>query len=236
MKRAKRLYRLQELDLDEEKTRRRLAEVEGALGESVSLRSARKMAQKAAESVRQWAVRQQDLELQVGALKKKIADSEQRLYSGGIRNPKELSDLQAEVGSLKRRLERREEELLEAMIGLEEAEEAAREAQEHLEAVEREWSAEQAALREEKERLEAHLREIAEAREELLPSIPPADLEVYRSLRQTKGGLAVAQVVNGACVGCGMEVPSARLQAARGDELVFCGNCERVLLIVEPAA
>ncbi|HEY75231.1 MAG TPA: hypothetical protein G4O00_03500 [Thermoflexia bacterium] len=233
MERAKRLYRLQELDQDEEKTRRRLAEVEGALGESARLRSAREAAQQAVEAVRRWTVRQQDLELQVGALKKKIADSERRLYSGNVRNPKELSDLQAEVGSLKRRLERREEELLEAMIGLEEAEEAARRAQEHLEAVEREWSAEQAALREEKERLESHLQEIAEVRNALLPSIPPGDLEAYRSLRQTKGGLAVAQVINGACVGCGMEVPSARLQAARGTDLVFCGNCERILLVVE---
>ncbi|HHS97780.1 MAG TPA: hypothetical protein ENK08_07760 [Chloroflexi bacterium] len=117
------------------------------------------------------------------------------------------------------------------MIGREEAEEAAQQAQEQLEAVEREWEAEQRALREEKDRLEAHLEEIAELRGTLLPSIPPGDLEVYRSLRQTKGGLAVARVVNGACVGCGMEVPSARLQAARGSELVFCGNCERVLLV-----
>ncbi len=233
MERAKRLYRLQELDLEEEKVRRRLAEVEGALGETDQLRSARKAVEEASGTVRRWTVRQQDLELQVGALKKKIADSERRLYSGSIRNPKELSDLQAEVASLRRRLERREEELLEAMIGREDAEEEWQKAKERLEAVEREWAAEQERLREEKGRLEARLQEIGEARDALLPAILTGDLEIYRSLRQTKGGVAVAQVVDGACVGCGMQVPSARLQAARGDDLVFCGNCERILLVVE---
>jgi len=231
MERARRLYRLQEMDLEEEKTRRRLSEVEAAIGETPTLQAARRAAREAAEAARRWSVRQQDLELQVGTLKKKIADSERRLYSGSIRNPKELSDLQAEVASLKRRLERVEEELLEAMIGWEEAEAKVEQARADLERVEEEWATEQEALQQERVRLQAHLEEVAEARAALLPSIPAGDLEVYRALRQTKGGLAVARVVDGACVGCGMEVPSARLQEARGGGLVFCGNCERILLV-----
>lgn len=231
MERARRLYRLQELDLEEEKARRRLAEVEAAIGETEALRAARRAVEEAQEQVGRWTVRQQDLELQVGSLKGKIADSEKRLYSGSIRNPKELSDLQAEVASLKRRLERVEEDLLEAMIGLEEAEAAAERAEAHLRGVEEAWSSAQAALREEKGELEDRLEQLAAARAALLPSIPPGDLGVYRSLRERKGGLAVARVLDGACVGCGMEVPSARFQEAMGEALVFCGNCERILLV-----
>ncbi len=233
VERVRRLFRLQELDLEEGKIRRRLSEIEAALGETAALRSAREAAEKARERARDLSVRQQDLELQIEGLKKKIADSERRLYSGSVRNPKELSDLQAEVASLRRRLDRLEEDLLETMIAREEAEEEDRTAQANLKRVETEWSSEQGALREEKERLEGRLEEIAADRAGLLPAIPPVDLETYRALQVAKGGLVVARVVNDACIGCGMEVPSARLQAAKAGDLVFCGNCERILLVEE---
>jgi len=230
MDRAERLYRLQQLEDEEERLRRRLAQIEAALGETPALRQARQTARETAEEARQWGVRQQDLELQVSALKQKIADSERRLYSGSVRNPKELSDLQAEVASLKRRLERTEETLLEAMIAREEAEAAADQARQQQERAEAEWAASQEDLLGEKERLEDRLEEVTEARAALLPSIPAEDLRVYQGLRRTKGGLAVALVRGGACTGCGMEIPSGRLQRAREGGLFFCGNCERVLL------
>ncbi|HIQ01793.1 MAG TPA: hypothetical protein EYH30_06655, partial [Anaerolineales bacterium] len=206
MGRAARLYRLQQLDMEEERARGRLSEIAASLGESPALRQARKAAQDAADRAQQWAIRQRDLELEVQGIKNEIAASERRLYGGSIRNPKELGDLQAKVASLKRFLERREEDLLEAMIVREEAEAAQGQAQARLEDVEATWASDQAALRAEKEQLEARLAKVAQDREALLPSIPPEDMEAYRVLRRTKGGLAVSVMRAGACAACGMEV------------------------------
>ncbi len=230
MSRAAALYRLQQLDLEEEKGRRRLSEIAACLGETSALRRARERAEETVAEVQRWAVRQRDLELEVEGIKGEIAAAERRLYDGGLRNPKELSDLQAKVASLHRLLEKKEEELLEAMIAREEAAAAREEARARLEEVQAAWSNDQAALQKEKEGLESRLGEIAREREALLPRIPADDLATYRALRRTKGGTAVAVMRAGACTACGMEVPSGRMERAREAGLFFCGNCERILV------
>jgi predicted nucleic acid-binding Zn-ribbon protein len=230
MTRAAHLYRLQQLDQEEEALRRRLREVTAALGETPALREARQAAGRAADEAHRWAVRQRDLELAVQGLKDEIASAERTLYNGSVRNPKALDDLQKKVLSLKKLLEKREEELLEAMIAREEGEEAQRRAQAHLAEVEAAWARDQTALEAEKSQLEGRLAEVGRARAALLPSIPREDLELYRTLRRTKGGLAVAVMRRGACTACGMEVPSGRLERVRDADLFFCGNCERILI------
>ncbi|MCS7282129.1 MAG: C4-type zinc ribbon domain-containing protein [Anaerolineae bacterium] len=230
MNRAVLLYRLQQLDQEEESLRRRLREVTAALGETPALQETRQAAARAADEVHRWAVRQRDLELAVQGLKGEIAAAERTLYNGSVRNPKALDELQKKVVSLKKLLEKREEELLEAMIAREEAEEAQKQARARLAEVESAWQRNQAVLEAEKAQLEARLAEIGRARAALIPSISREDLELYRNLRRTKGGLAVAVMRFGACTACGMEVPSGRLERARETDLFFCGNCERILL------
>lgn len=229
MNRAVSLYRLQQLDIEEEEARARLSQIDASMGETDAVRQARQATLKTSEEARHWAVQQQDLELQVGTLKRKIADSEQRLYGGSIRNPKELADLQAEVASLQRRLEQTEGGLLEAMIARDEAEANAEAATEHLGLVEREWAASQESLTNERGELEARLEQVGATRAALLPTIPADDLDTYNSLRRRKGGLAVATLQSGACTSCGMEVPSGHLARGQREGLLLCDNCGRIL-------
>lgn len=234
MKRATRLYRLQQLDDERQQAQDRVEEIKTILEDDTALREARQKAEQTEEEARRWAVQQRDLELQASTLKQKIASSEKRLYSGDVTNPKELSDLQAEGVSLRERLERVEEQILETMIEREGAEEAAEKAQRQLERIERERSQRHEELREEREQLENRLEETRRARAELVSSIPQQDLRAYEELRRAKRGLAVAAVRGKACTGCGMEVPSAKLQRARGEGLVFCDNCGRILALQKP--
>jgi len=230
MSRAASLHRLQKLDSEGDEKQSRLEAVRAALGETPALRRARARAQKAATAVQQWRTRQRDLDLTVRSIKDEIAAAEKQLYSGSIRNPKELSDLQAKAASLKRLLGHKENDLLEAMIALEEAEaelEAAQAQQAEAEAC---WQAGQDELTAEIEQLERRLAEIARAREGLLPLLRPDDLALYRNLRQRRGGVAVAAMRGGACTACGMEVPPGRLAEGRAAGLLTCGNCERILL------
>jgi len=135
------LYRLQCLDSEGDAKRRRLAEIEAALVESEALKQARGALKGARSLIQRWALRQRDLELEIQGLSNKIARSEQRLYSGVVKNPKELADLQAEVAALKRRRQKLEDDLLEAMIEREEAETAHSQAQAHLDEIQTRWSA-----------------------------------------------------------------------------------------------
>jgi predicted nucleic acid-binding Zn-ribbon protein len=226
------LYRLQGLDSKGDKKRQRLAEVEAALGEDETLRQARRAVERAQERVRKWAVKQRDLELEVQGLADKISRDEQRLYSGVIRNPKELEDLQAEVAALKRRRQQLEEDLLEVMLEREEAEGAQAQAQKHLDGVQADWTAQQADLVGEREELQAELAEIEQARGALLPSIDAGDLRIYEALRRRKGGVAVALLRDDTCGACGVGIsPNLEWQLRQG-KLAPCSNCERILIRV----
>jgi len=182
--------------------------------------------------VKKWALRQRDLELEIQGLADKIVRSEQRLYSGVVKNPKELADQQAKIASLKRRRQKLEDDLLEAMIEREEAETARAQAQTHLDETHARWSTQQAALMAEREMLQKELAEIEQARASLLPSIAASDLATYQSLRRRKGGLAVVQVRDGAwCGGCGVLMSPSLKWQLRQEGAVCCGNCERFIVV-----
>lgn len=224
------LYRLQGLDSEEDAKQRRLADVEPALGESESLRQTRRALEKVQALVHKCEARQRDLELEIQGLADKISRSEQRLYGGAVKNPKELADLQAEVAALKRRWRKLEDDLLEAMIAREEADAACAQALAQLDETEARWSAQQADLMAEREALQERLAEIERARAALLPSIEADALAAYQALRRWKGGLAVVQVRDGACGGCGIAIsPKLEWQLRQG-QVVRCSNCERLVV------
>ena len=174
------LHHLQRVDSEGDGRRRRLAEVEAALGESEALRQARRAVESAQAQTQKWALRQRDLELEVQGLSDRISGSEQRLYSGVVKNPKELTDLQAEVAALRRRRQKLENDLLEAMIELEKAEVTHAQAQQHLGETQAHWSAQQAELIDEREALLGRLAEIEQARAALLPKIESSGLAARR--------------------------------------------------------
>ena len=224
------LYRLQCLDTERDTKQRRLAEVEAALGESKALEQARQASASAQARVKKWGLRQRDQELELQGLVDKISRSEKRLYSGVVKNPKELADLQAEVAALRRRRQKLEDNLLETMIEREEAEAAHIQAQKHLDETQARWADQQAELTAEREALQGELAEIEQAQASLLPSIEAGDLAVYQALRRRKGGRVVVQVRGGACGGCGLAISPSLEWQLRQEGLVHCGNCERIIV------
>jgi predicted nucleic acid-binding Zn-ribbon protein len=215
------LYRLQCLDREGDERRRRLTEVEAALGESEALNQARRSLESVQALVRKWSLRQRDLELQTQGVTNKISRSEQRLYSGAVTNPKELTELQSEVAALRRRRQK-----------LEETQDAQVDAQRHLDQTHAQWTAQQADLAAERDKLQDKLAEIERMRTQVLPNIDAADLANYQALRRRKSSLAVVQVRHGACGGCGLAVPPSLEWQLRHEEVGTCGNCGRIIVRV----
>jgi hypothetical protein len=230
MSRTQLLYDLQQVDLEIETVARRLKKIAAQLGESPELRQARKAVADAEARLSKSRAQMHNLELEVNGLLQKIEANEERLYSGRVGNPKELANLQDEVASLKRWRAKKEEDLLEAMLATEEAEASLAEAQSIMAQVSENWRAAQGDLGDEQARLEARLQELREQRANLTAAAGPEDVAAYERLRRSKGGRAVAAVVNGICQGCRMNPPSSQVQHARqGIDLVFCNNCGRIL-------
>jgi predicted nucleic acid-binding Zn-ribbon protein len=227
------LYELQQVDLEIQGVSGRLKEIAATLGENAELKRARKMATDAQAVLAKCRAEMHDLDLEVSSLSEKIETNESRLYSGRVINPKELANLEEELASLKRWREKREEDLLEAMLATEEAEATLSDAQAILTQVSETWGAEQGDLADEQTTLQARLEELGDRRQSLIAVVGPEDVATYERLRQRKAGRAVAAVKDGVCEGCRMNPPSSQVQHARsGSELVFCNNCGRILHVL----
>ena len=227
------LHQLQQLDTQLMNVHKRLTEIAASLVESAALRTVKAAFNDASQEQKATSAVQKNLELEVGTLQQKIAANEQRLYSGKVTNPKEAGSLQDEIASSKRWLTKREEDLLEAMINSESAEETLQEIQSRLTAVRADWEESQSALREEQADLQSKFQTIQKNRAAMAEFIDKRDLTDYEKLRRRLGGIGLAEVENDVCSVCGVMLSSRLVQQARSENrLHFCEMCGRILHVL----
>jgi len=75
-------------------------------------------------------------------------------------------------------------------------------------------------------------------RSEIAENLPASLLKRYNSLRDQRRGQAVAIARDGYCLGCNMNLPPQLYNSLfRGDEMISCPHCQRVLILKQqPAA
>ena len=159
----------------------------------------------------------------------KMRARERELMSGRIHNPTELLQMSEEVDHMKARLATEEDAELQLM---EEAEGADSE----VARLERELTAARSAAESEAPDLRARIAEdreqlarIERERDEVWAQVPASYQAASRRLRVRP---PVAEVVRGQCSGCHVQVTSKQMQLLRrGDELVTCDNCGRILVV-----
>ncbi|MBI5287748.1 MAG: hypothetical protein HY873_02120 [Chloroflexi bacterium] len=230
MSRIADLVRLQETDLALDSRRATLADAEARLGETQDLVDQRARAEELRASVRAAEASQKDVELEADALKAKIAPAELKLYSGSIKNPKELGDLQADIDQLKRHLSAVEDRDLEALSAVEAAQGELSTAETQLAAIEQAWRDEQAEFRDRVERCTAEIATHEAERSKQAALIDPELLARYDHIRRVHQGRGVAKLDRNLCLGCRISLPVSAVNRARaGNTLVQCPNCERIL-------
>ena len=228
---VRQLHFLQLVDSESDERAERLAEVVDQLGESDDLLRARAAVSEIEGDIESLTASLRPLDLEMGGLDAKLKANQDRLYSGRVRNPKELSNLQEEASALSRRRSQLEDEQLELMIALEESEAELAERQARLLQIEATWRDEQSALVAERAHLEDRLSELEGERVALRGRIREADLVAYDDLRERLGGTALALLKGGICQVCGVDVPTRMAMAVdRGEGQHFCPVCGRILL------
>ena len=129
-------------------------------------------------------------------------------------------------------MRRREDELLDLMVRVEERQAALREAEESLTEVEERWRQDQKDLTSEKGKLEGELAGLEEKRGQQSGLIEARVLALYDNLWERRQGRAVVKVERGMCGGCRISLPMTVLQKARsGMDVVQCVSCERILYV-----
>ena len=92
------------------------------------------------------------------------------------------------------------------------------------------WQRQQKQLAGEMKKLKAALVDLKQKWQLLSAEIEPETVEFYQQLRKGKG-TAVARVEQGICRGCRISLPTTDLQRARGNKLVHCSSCGRILFL-----
>lgn len=224
------LYQLQILDSDLDHARKRIAEIDTILKDKGAQSEAEKKYQGFRAVVEQKRKQLELAENQVIEQTKKIEQNQAKLYGGRITNPKELEDLQLEFKALNNYLAVLEERQLEAMIETDRAEEDLNIAAAEVEAVTAQLETDHSSLTEEKIALEEKIASLQSKKQAFLSSREIPDLEIYKKLRASLGGIAVTVMVSSSCSSCGASIPSAVEQEARSPEkLAFCPTCKRIL-------
>jgi predicted nucleic acid-binding Zn-ribbon protein len=224
------LYRLQTVDSRMDEIRTRLEEIRLILENDEELRQAKEQLVEK-EGAHKLALQLLNrAEAEVEKQKVKIEQTEASLYSGTVKNPKELQDLQNESASLKRYLETLEDRMLEAMLEEEAAEQARQVTLTELDNVQSRNADQNATLTTEQAGLMKELQRFESERQAALSPLDTRLLNTYEELRQNRRGVAVAEVSEGACAACGATLTPSQNQNARSTtQLYNCPTCGRIL-------
>jgi uncharacterized protein len=156
-----------------------------------------------------------------------------RMDQGLISNPKDLERMQHEMTSLERRISSLEDDELEVMERLEQAQKKLDELTTQLADAE----ARNGRLEEARDarfvEIDAELGALEAQRGPIVEGLPADLLALYDRLRAAKDGVGASEIRARQCGGCMLGLDNAELgviRAAGSDEVIRCENCQRILV------
>ena len=231
MNQAKTLYQLQKIDLGILKSRKRIQEIDNILANDEALQAVQVRVTQATNELTPLNARLRDLELETQSNEEKSRSSEQQLYSGTIKNPKEMQDTQQEITSLKKRHGDLETMMLEMMMAVEEAEAKLSDAESNLADVIASRGDEHKQLLEERTHLNSQIKQLNVQRLQVLTEVEPENLKIYDTMKVRKHNQPIAVMEGNTCGICGVaQTVTIEREVRQGRGLVYCSNCERILV------
>lgn len=227
---AKQLYQLQEVDLEIEANEQTLRRLVSQLGDNQAVVEAQTKLTSEQQRLDELQPRQRTAEREIDDLVTKITVAEEQLYSGRVKNPKELTNLQHEVDMLEAKRDQLENRALEIMSQVELAEAGVAATGSEFNELEAEWHRQQQQLSVDIEVLKSKLSDLRRQRQLLSAEIDSQAVGVYDKLRKQKGQ-TVSKVEQGICRGCRISLPFNELQQVRSGNLVQCSSCGRILFL-----
>lgn len=176
---------------------------------------------------------QAKVDADVEQVKARRTRDQQRMDQGLISNPKDLQHMQQELESLNRRITSLEDQELEVMERLEEAQSELTGLGARLADLDGRLDELRARRDEQSSTIAADLDQIQQEREPLAQEMPDDLRELYDRLREQKGGVGAAALRARACEGCRLTLDNAELadiRKAASDVVLRCEECQRILV------
>ncbi|WP_246081928.1 zinc ribbon domain-containing protein [Nocardioides litoris] len=172
-------------------------------------------------------------EVDVEAVRARRTRDNDRMAQGLITNPKDLERMQHELASLERRIGTLEDEELEVMEQLEEAQALLTEIEQRVAASDERLAELQAVVGERTATFDADLATVEAQRGPAAEGLPDDLVALYDRLRAAKGGVGAAALTQRRCTGCQLGIDNAELGVIRAtpeDTVVRCEECSRILV------
>ena len=176
---------------------------------------------------------QKKVDLDVEAVKTRRKRDRDRMDQGLITNPKDLERMQHELESLERRISSLEDDELEVMEKIEEAQKELTQYEAMVAETDERLSALATARDEKLASIDDELQSVVAERAPAAEGLPDDLLKLYLKLRESKGGVGAAMLRARTCSGCqlGLDgVEMSRIQGLPEDEVVRCEECDRILV------
>ena len=169
------------------------------------------------------------LEIEVSEQKARAERAERNLMSS--KKQDEYTAAIREADAARKQISVLETQILEKMEALEKAEASLTERADEVASLNSDREARLKLFDEETSEQANKLAANRTERERLINALPKAmGADYNRISKRIRDGIAVAEARNGACMACFMALrPQAMAQVRRGDEVITCENCNRIL-------
>lgn len=170
-----------------------------------------------------------DLERQIAENKTYHERAERNLKNA--QNQKEYETAMRETDALQKQISALEAQVVEKIEAAEEVEKVLAERSEEIDTLESKREAALAEFDAEVKKAKKQFDSESGKRNEVFITLPKNLAAVYdRFAQRSKDGIAVAEVINGSCSACFMQLrPQMQLEVKRGDQIITCENCARIL-------
>ena len=178
-------------------------------------------------------VEQQKVDTDVEQVKARRVRDRDRMDKGLITNPKDLERMQHELQSLERRITSLEDDELEVMARLEEAQRTLDSVATQVAAADERLAALATARDEKQAEIDAELAKATDERATAVEGMPEDLMALYEKLRAQKGGVGAAALHQRRCTGCQLGIDTAELaviKRAPSNEVIRCEECSRILV------
>jgi predicted nucleic acid-binding Zn-ribbon protein len=229
------LIQLQKLETDASERARRLADlparITGADAAVIAARAARDAAAAlAAENLAARRAAERELAVQQGRLTK----FKDQLME--VKTNKEYTAMQHEIATAEAGVRTFEDQILGLMLQADELAAAVKAADASLADREREAAAAREEVEAERARLEGELAALAGTRREVEGRLPADLVRLFGDTVAKRRGIAVSAVHDGHCQACQVRLrPQLIMDARRGERVVQCESCSRILYVPPPA-
>lgn len=184
------------------------------------------------EESKKLQVKRKEKETDLAAKEETIKKYQTQLFQ--IKTNKEYTSLEKEIAGIRADNSVLEDEIIALLEQVDEIQKKVLKEKQILEEEKRKITDEKKKIGQEKKTNEAEFNDLSSKRKVFAEKLDKKILSVYERILHNRDGLAMVPIIGGACGGCNMNLPHQIINEAKlRKDLIFCGNCARILYIEE---